>query len=56
MHAAGHEVVARTFRRRDLDEVVRVEVAVYGLIELVPHQEALLHLGPAQIQVAVFQA
>ena len=62
-NAAGHEVVARAFgralgenRRLDLHELVFVEVVPGRLDQAVAQAERLLHGGPAQVEVAEFEA
>lgn len=61
--ARRHEVLARALGRAleqrgrlDLDEFLGVKIIAHGLRRLVPHQEVFLHLGPAQVEIAVGQA
>ena len=63
MHAAGHEVVARALgrgarheRRLDLVEALRVEVVANRDRHLVAQLDVVLHLRPAQVEVAILQA
>ena len=63
MHTAGHQVVARALgraarheRRLDLEEAFARKLCADGLRNLVPHQEVGLHLGPAQVEIAILQA
>ncbi len=63
MHAAGHEVVARAFgrgarheRRLDFVEALRVEVVADGDRDVVAELNVVLHLRPAQVEVAVLEA
>ena len=62
MDAAGHEVIARAFRRAlgqdrrlDLREALGIEIAADGHHHAVAQQQVLLHAGPAQIEVAIPQ-
>ena len=61
-NAAGHQVVPRPFGRAaaqdgrlDIDEVVLREIVPHRLDDSASQQQRLLHLGPAQVQVAVLQ-
>ena len=61
--AAGHQVVARAFgrgarheRRLDFVEALRVQVVANGDGNLVAQLDVALHLGPAQVDVAILQA
>ncbi len=60
---ARHQVVARALGRRfekdrrlDVDETVLIEVAANRLQRLVTPAQVALHLGPAQIEIAVLEA
>ena len=62
-HAAGHEVIAGTFRRAspqhgglDLDEPLLVEVVAHRLDDAVAKKQRLLHLLPPQVDIAIFQS
>ena len=62
VHPAGHEVVARALGggldeggRLDLEEAVSVVVVVRRLDDLMAHQNGVLHLAAAQVEVAVFE-
>ena len=63
MDAAGHQVVARAFgrgarheRRLDFVEALRVQVFADGDGHLVAQANVVLHLRPAQVDVAILQA
>ncbi len=63
MHAAGHQIIARALgrgarheRRLDFVEALRVQVFADGDRHLVPQLDVVLHLRPAQIEVAILQA
>src|SRR5688572_27730584 len=62
MYAAGHEIVARPFRRRlrqdrrlDLEVLVVGEISTSALREPVAQDEVLLQLRAAQIEIAMPQ-
>jgi ribosomal protein S18 acetylase RimI-like enzyme len=62
MHAAGHEVVARAFRRAlgqhrrlDVDEAVLVQELADFHRDAVAQHQVVLHVGTAQVQHAVRQ-
>ena len=62
-HAGRHQVVARALRRGfdevrrlDLDKAVLVKIVVRHLDDLVAADDFALHVGPAQVEIAVFQA
>ena len=63
VNAAGDEVVARAFgrgarqeRRLDFVEALRVEVVADGDRDVVAELDVVLHLRPAQVEVAVLEA
>ncbi len=63
MHAAGDQIVARTFgrgarheRRFDFEEALRGEVVADRLRDFVAHLDVGLHLVAAQVDVAILQA
>ncbi len=62
MHAAGHQKIARALGRGlgqdrgfDLEEALLAQALANGQRDLVAQAEVVLHLGPAQIDVAVFE-
>ena len=62
MHPARDQVVARAFRRGarqqrrfDIDEAVRVQEGTQPVRNSRPLAQALLHLGPAQVDIAIAQ-
>ncbi len=63
MHAARDEIIARALRRRcgenrrlDLQKALAREILPDGQRDGVAHLEIVLHLRPAQVEVAVLQA
>ena len=63
MDAGGHNVVARALGRAldehgrfNLQEALAVKVVAGELGDLVAQHDIALHVGPAQVEVAVFQA
>ena len=63
MEAARHQVISRAFGCRfgqdgclDLPESLAVHIITHGHRDAMPHAKRFLHLGPAQVEVAVFQA
>ncbi len=63
IHAAGHQVVARALgrgarheRRLNFVEALRVEILANGDGDFVAQLDVALHLGPAQVNVAILQA
>ncbi len=62
LNPAGHEIVARPFRRAppehrglDVDEPKLVEVVADEFGHPVPQDQGSLHLGPAEVEKPVFQ-
>ncbi len=62
MNAAGHQVIAGPFGRAaaehgrfDVDEAVLVEISAHAANDLVPQQQRVLHLGAAQIEIAILE-
>ena len=62
VHAGGDEVVARTLRGRfdedrglNLNKAIFIVVVARRLGDLVTHEQRLLHLAAAQVEIAVFK-
>ena len=63
MHAAGHQIITRAFRRRfdqrgrfDLNKAVLIIIIVRCLHNLMAHKQSMLHLAAAQVKITVTQA
>ncbi|MPM83130.1 hypothetical protein SDC9_130193 [bioreactor metagenome] len=63
MHAAGHEIVPRAFRRAlgknrgfDFHKVLLVKVFPRDERDLMPHEQVLLHAGTAKVEIAVLKS